>query len=200
MRRTPPVRAGATSADRGPSSASTASTNVQRDERTAGFTLLEILGVLLIVCILSLLIIPNYSRLVAAAQEVICASHMRSIRVALGSYLQDHGNIWPQPQPGTESAELRRFWFDALEPYGISESTWQCPTIRHALREEGQTGDFGMHYVPTQFDATPGIATRWSTQPWLIEAANAHGKGSLICFPDGSVKSMSKVLAEQGVR
>jgi prepilin-type N-terminal cleavage/methylation domain-containing protein len=173
---------------------------VRQTRREKGFTLLEILVVLLIVAILSLLIIPNYSRIVAAAQEVICASHMRSIRVALGNYLQDHGNVWPQPEPGLEGAPLQKFWFATLQPYGISEKTWQCPTIRHALREEGQTGDFGMHYVPTQFNATPNIANRWTTQPWLIEAANAHGKGPLICFPDGTVKSMSKVLAEQGVR
>jgi len=125
---------------------------------------------------------------------------MRSTRVALASYLQDHGNVWPQPGADLEGAPLRKFWLDTLAPYGITEKTWQCPTIRHALREEGLTGDFGLHYVPTQFDATPDIANRWSTQPWLIEAANAHGNGPLICFPDGSVKSMAKVLAEQGVR
>lgn len=173
---------------------------MQWHDRRAAFTLLEIIIVLLIVSILSLLLVPNYPRIVASAQEVICASHMRSIRVALGNYLTDHENVWPQPPPGVEGSELRRFWFRTLAPYGISESTWQCPTIRHALREDSMTGEFGMHYVPTQFDATPGIANRWSTQPWLIEAANAHGKGPLICFPDGSVKSMFKILAEQGMR
>ena len=34
----------------------------------------------------------------------------------------------------------------------------------------------------------------------LIEMADAHGQGPLICFPDGSVKPFAKVLAEQGVR
>lgn len=173
---------------------------VLKNRRTAAFSLLEIVAALLIVSILALLLIPNYSRIVAAAQEIICASHMRSIRIALGSYLDDHERIWPQPPPEAEGAELRKFWFEALKPYDISTNTWQCPTIRHTLRSEGVTDDFGMHYVPTQFNATPNIANRWSTQPWLIEAADAHGKGPLICFPDGSIKSMFKVLAEQGVR
>jgi type II secretory pathway pseudopilin PulG len=168
--------------------------------RTAAFSLLEIIAVLLIVSILALLIIPNYSRIIAAAQEAICGAQMRSIRIALGNYLDDHERVWPQPPPGSTGAELRRFWLDTLKPYDIGTNTWQCPTIRHALRAEGTTDDFGMHYVPTQFDATPNIANRWTTQPWLIEAADAHGKGPLICFPDGTVKSMSKVLAEQGVR
>ncbi len=161
---------------------------------------MEVVAAVLIVSILVVLLIPNYGRIVAAAQEVICASNMRSIRVALGGYLEDHQHIWPQPPPEAEGAELRKFWLDALRPYGITERTWQCPAISRALREEGITEGFGMHYVPTQFDATPNIPNRWATQPWLIEAANAHGKGPLICFPDGSVKSMFKVLAEQGMR
>ncbi len=174
---------------------------MQRQARnTEAYTLLEVLAALLVLGILAILIIPNYSRILAAAQEAVCASQMRAIRVALGSYLDDHERIWPQPPEGTEGANLRAFWFTTLQPYDITESTWQCPTIRRALREEGVAGDFGMHYVPTAFDATPGIANRWATQPWLIEAADAHGKGPLICFPDGSVKSMFKVLAEQGVR
>ena len=50
------------------------------------------------------------------------------------------------------------------------------------------------------FTAEPGIATRWATQPWLIERASVHKHGPHICFPDGSVKSFNKVLAEQGLR
>ena len=198
MRPAPSVAARAETSN--PAGSRTRPRPVQPTPRSAAFTLLEILAVLLIIAILSVLFIPNYSRIVGAAQEAICASHMRSIRLALGSYLEDHGNVWPQPPPEMEGAPLQQFWLSTLQPYDISESTWQCPTIRHALREEGMTGDFGLHYVPTAFDATPGIANRWSTQPWLVEAANAHGKGPLICFPDGSVKSMFKVLAEQGVR
>lgn len=49
-------------------------------------------------------------------------------------------------------------------------------------------------------DDTRGTAYRWPTQSWLIEVANAHGKGALTCFPDGSVKPMDKVLLEQGFR
>lgn len=173
---------------------------MQHGKRKTAFTLLEIVAVLLVVSLLALLVIPNYNRMVAAAQETICAYRMRSIRIALGSYLDDHQKIWPQAPSDGDGAALRRFWFDTLEPYGVSSNTWQCPTIRHALRAEGAEDDFGLHYVPTQFDATPGIANRWSTQPWLIEAANAHGKGPLICFPDGSVKPIFKVLAEQGER
>jgi hypothetical protein len=57
-----------------------------------------------------------------------------------------------------------------------------------------------VHYIPTMFTSEPDIANRWATQPWLIERSDAHGQGPLICFPDGSVKSAGRVVAEIGGR
>lgn len=165
------------------------------------FTLLEVLAALLVLLILAALLVPSYRPMLARAQEVICASNMRSIRLALDHHLEDHARVWPQgpapPEPGWAP-----FWLRTLEPYEIKERTWQCPTIRAFVDESAPGTDpaLALHYVPTMFDPTPDIAHRWSTQPWLIEKADAHGRGPLICFPDGSVKPFSKVLAEQGVR
>jgi type II secretory pathway pseudopilin PulG len=167
-------------------------------QKANAFTLLEVVAALLIVTILALLLVPNYQRIIAAAQEVQCASNMRSIRVALAHYLDDHKAIWPQgPEPGTP--DWAPFWISTLTPYGITAKVWQCPTIRANMKESGEK-EFGVHYVPTMFDPTPGIANRWSTHPWLIEVGDAHGDGPLICFPDGSVRSFSKVLADQGTQ
>jgi prepilin-type N-terminal cleavage/methylation domain-containing protein len=165
----------------------------------AGFSLLELAVALLILAIASLLLVPNLGRILASAQQVVCASNMRSIRVALGTYLEDHGKVWPQGSPLAQEPGWSDFWVRTLAPYGIRKQTWQCPTLRGLMKEQRLT-EFGLHYAPTHFDATPNIANRWSTQPWLIEVADAHGQGPLICFPDGSVKPFTKVLAEQGVR
>ncbi len=166
----------------------------------SAFTILELVAILAIVAILAVLAVPNFGRIIAAAQEALCASKMRSIRLAIDSYLQDNSQIWPQG-PQADQPEWAPFWLATLEPYGISENTWQCPAIKSMTREQKlPAGVPALHYVPTMFDGTRGIAYRWPTQPWLIEAANAHGKGALICFPDGSVKPMDKVLAEQGIR
>jgi len=120
---------------------------------------------------------------------------MRSIRVALGSYLQDHNSVWPQgPRP--QEADWSAFWLRTLEPYDIQPATWQCPTIRRVTRGATDEG-WALHYVPTMFGKTPNIANKWATHPWLIEVADAHGKGPLICFPDGAIKPLSRVLAEQ---
>lgn len=171
-----------------------------RRKSVRGFTLLEIIAVVLVLSILVLLAIPNYKPMLAKAQEVVCASKMRSIRLALGNYLDDHEMVWPQPPESEDDKATAAFWIATLQPYGISESGWQCPTLRSMMRDQGQREDYGIHYFPTRFDATPNIANRWATQPWLIEMADAHGNGPLICFPDGSIKPLFKVLAEQGVR
>jgi prepilin-type N-terminal cleavage/methylation domain-containing protein len=170
------------------------------DQGCSGYTLLEIIAVMLILSILVLLIVPNYKTIVAKAQEMVCASNMRSIRLGLDQYLQDHKMIWPQAPETEDDDALSAFWVATLQPYDISLRTWQCPTIRSMMRDQGQREDKSIHYAPTSFDPTPNIAYRWATQPWLIEVGDAHGKGPLICFPDGSIKPLFKVLAEQGVR
>jgi hypothetical protein len=122
---------------------------------------------------------------------------MRAIHVALANYLQDHQDIWPQGPYPREKLAWETFWLTTLRPYDISESTWQCPSLQRLLGDED---GYRLHYAPSMFDPSPGIARRWSTQPWLIERFGIHGQGPLICFPDGSIKSMARVLAEQGVR
>jgi len=170
--------------------------------RQSGFTLLEALAAVLILAILATLVATNYQSILARVQQAVCTSNMRSIHLALSTRLQDSGGVWPQgPSPETEQ-EWTLFWTTTLAPYGIGPKTWQCPTIRAEMRAQGATRAEWeqLHYVPTMFSAVKGIAYRWATQPWLIERANAHGHGALICFPDGSVKPFNKVLAEQGVR
>ncbi len=149
-----------------------------------------------LLAILAILTFPNIKSYLRRAGEVRCTGNMRAIAFALHAYLPDHGMVWPQgPTPEAEGA-WENFWLNTLRPYGISPATWSCPTLA------GEAGSAGsrMHYTPTLFPPTPGIATRWATHPWLIERANAHGNGALIGFPDGSIKSFDKVLAEIGVR
>ncbi len=173
----------------------------RRGGLSAGFTLIEVIAAILILLILAVFLVPNYQPIVTRAQGIICASHMRSIRVAMDGYLQDHKMVWPQG-PAPQEPGWAQFWISTLQPYDIAERTWQCPTIRGMIATGNAPIDpnLRLHYAPTMFDPTPNIANRWSTQPWLIEMADAHGQGPLICFPDGSVKPFAKVLAEQGVR
>jgi prepilin-type N-terminal cleavage/methylation domain-containing protein len=164
--------------------------------RLDGFTLLELLAVIAVIAILALLFTPNMSGYLRRAGEVRCVANMRSITVALRGYLADNANVWPQGPSQADEEPWEQFWVGALKAQGITASTWQCPTIRASSRGSEKL----IHYAPTSFPPVPGFANRWSTHPWLIERGNAHGKGALICFPDGSTKPFDKVLAELGVR
>ena len=170
--------------------------------RSAGFTILEILAAAIILAILATFLVPGFRDFFLRAGEAGCMANMRSITVALHAYLHDHQNVWPQGPSLNDEAAWEEFWLQALKDYGITEKTWQCPAFNSSLAANGVPPDkrAKVHYVPTMFPAEAGIATRWSTQPWLIERASVHKHGPHICFPDGSVKSFNKVLAETGVR
>ena len=152
--------------------------------------------------ILGTLVLPNYNSWMAKAAQAKCTANMRSLHLALSGYLDDHNNVWPQGPSPQEGTEWAKFWITTLESQGIKPRTWECPVIYRMLGNPPRdqiTAD-SIHYTPTMFDNRPGTARRWPTQPWLIERADAHGNGALICFTDGSVKPFNTVLAEQGVR
>ena len=164
--------------------------------RQAGITLLEILVVVSILGILALLITQTYPRIYQAASKAKCISNMRSVHVALASYL-DEKRIWPQIPENPEDPfdpRVEEFWIKTLLPYTETEEVWQCPVLK-AAQITGPSGNvLRMHYVPTRFDANPASPRRWSRQPWLVEIADAHGDGALISFPDGRVQSMGEVF------
>jgi type II secretory pathway pseudopilin PulG len=174
----------------------------KRRRAHAAFTLLELAAVVFIVSLLVVLAIPNLRQFMTRAGEAGCMANMRSINVGLRGYMQDHGSVWPQGPTPNEERPWEDFWLAVLRPYGINDRTWRCPTIDSSLAAGGAAREDRprVHYVPTLFSAEPGAAYKWATQPWLIERASAHDQGALICFPDGSIKSFSKVLAEHGVR
>lgn len=145
---------------------------------------------------------PNMAKYYANARAATCVANMRSIIFGLHGYLADHGTVWPQSPAPPRTRQWDDFWTTSLKNYGISPKTWQCPEINARLLPlaDRRSETPKLHYTPTGFPPVPGIAYRWATQPWLIEKANAHGQGSHIGFPDGSIKPLFKILAEQGVR
>lgn len=167
-----------------------------------GFTLLELLAVIAILAILAAFAYPDFDNYLRRAREAVCMANLKSITTATHAYLADHGAIWPQTSAKYNSPEWANFWIQTLEAYGASSNTWKCPQIAAQIGPFAQhEGDAPrIHYTPTGFPPTRGVAYRWTTQPWFIEAANAHGKGCLIAFPDGAVKPLFKVLAENGSR
>jgi len=161
----------------------------------SGLTLVEILAVVSIIGVLATLFFVFSDRLPMRAEAPKCMANMHSLQVSLAAYVQDKGH-WPQEpeELGNNEDAYEDWWIAELKPYGADESTWMCPTIKRLVTNKSKNGRPKVHYTPTMFDKNPATPFRWSTQPWLIEIGNMHGKGAHICYPDGSIKSMAEVV------
>jgi hypothetical protein len=149
---------------------------------------LELLATVTIVIVLILLLTGVFSKLPGAADRVRCTENLKSLHVGLGSYMADKGH-WPN-QPDLsykQQKEYEDFWIDALKPYGIVDSVWQCPGILRLGQITANGKSPRVHYSPTMFDQKPGTPTKWPNMPWVVEIGNAHGHGPLLILPDGSV-------------
>jgi prepilin-type N-terminal cleavage/methylation domain-containing protein len=183
-------------------------TNSPRDTRgpdrgrRAGFSLLEVMIVMVIVGILAGLFFPLTGALRRKAEKAKCISHMRLLHGAFEGYMGDYG-AWPQLPDSVDAFEdYSAFWIATLRPYGGSREVWMCPTHKRDLiqerfananAEEGGQSSPGeeepvISYVPTQFDRKPFRPYEWN-QPWLAETADNHGGGGHLIMPDGSVRT-----------
>ncbi|HEV7866278.1 MAG TPA: prepilin-type N-terminal cleavage/methylation domain-containing protein [Chthoniobacteraceae bacterium] len=167
-----------------------------------GFTLLEIVIVLLVISILSLLLIQNYKSLEARAARTRCASNLRNLHIALAAYTQDQ-NHWPQCPFELGDEGFDDWWIKEMSRYKLGRSNWECPTCKQIMdaeagKKEGKKEDKAMiHYVPTPFDDGARTPYKWRTQPWAVEIGDFHGDGNLIVFPDGTIRGFNQYAAER---
>ena len=171
--------------------------------RSGGFTLLELLIVIALIGILTTLYAPQLGTIRERAEKVVCMGRLRSLHVALGSYLNDY-EIWPQlptdstgKQQDLTTQQEEQFWFDALKEYGTTEKDWRCPTLTRqlGLNLGDPNSDIPrMHYTPTNFDDNPLTPRKYPSMPWLIEIADIHHGGTLMIRADGAVQPVTDAL------
>ena len=165
--------------------------------RTHAFTLLELMTIVIVVCILIVMLFPVYSQIERRVERSHCVANLRNLHVAANLYLQEH-RMWPQiGTKGVDTATVATNWINTLQPYGLTQLDWICPTTQKLL----QNPDFSdpanarIDYIATPFDRNPLTPMRWAAQPWFIEAGDVHGNGNLMVFPDGHVQEVADLLA-----
>ena len=162
----------------------------------AGFTLLELATVIVVIAILATMMLGSMASFRARAEKVSCASNLRSLHAGVSSYIQSYQK-WPQIEVRLLQAnkkEYARQWVAALSPYGITQRSWVCPTQHRMLGEPDLTREARADYNATPFDSRPRTPFQWSTQPWFVEHASVHDGGPLLIYPDGAVLSLSEAL------
>ena len=111
--------------------------------RQIGFTLIEVLVAITITIVLTTILMPVFSRAIAAAQKAACMANLHQLGLAILMYADDHdGYLPPHPnketylafyEPGqggsgvpTTSGSPRRL-VNSVKPYTKNDDIWFCP-------------------------------------------------------------------------
>lgn len=166
--------------------------NIKNHANRRGFTLLQLMLVMVIIAVLASVMFPLTGMLRKRAAKVKCVSNLKTLGVALNVYIQEN-SMWPQvPATAMTSQEkMWEWWMKTFEqkPYEISRKTWVCPSV---LAVSGITKDEDIKmgsYAPTMFDSSSASLPYQWQQPWLVEDGDHHGSGQNYLMPDGSIRS-----------
>jgi competence protein ComGC len=105
--------------------------------RTSGFSLVEILVVVLIIMVLAAFLLPNYLGGKTPEGKTIKSPINRAKGVECGSYLQQVRMAY---QMATASDEIRPQSVADLRPYGVSDSISKCPVGGEPYQLDPNTG------------------------------------------------------------
>jgi len=122
------------------------------NERAPGFTLVELLVVIVIVAVLATVAIYGVRGALAKSKQAACASNLRSIGIGLHLYAGDHNGVFPET---THSTDLQTAWIYALEDHlNIFDKTRICPADpKAAQRLAGK----GTSYILNSFLFLPPV-------------------------------------------
>ena len=171
------------------------SRNQIQSKSSKGISLLELLVTVTIVAILASIAVAISGKFIERAKKVKCISRMRGLHSGFVAYIQEHGH-WPQiPEGELTEDEFFRIFFVAMEPYGVSEEYWLCPSDEDMLKYTDIEEDkFYGSYIPTPFDDKSATPFRWN-QPWVIERGDFHGGGGHMLMPDGSIQQQVNMFS-----
>lgn len=152
------------------------------------------LTAMVVILILATMLISSFAHLQSRAEKASCINNLKNLYVAANGHIQDQRS-WPQVKAPAKSAEYAIGWRRALEPYGIGNVNWVCPTIQRSMDSPdlAEPGNERVDYMATAFDANPMSPHKWPKHPWFIERGDVHGDGNLVLFANGNIKTLSDI-------
>jgi prepilin-type N-terminal cleavage/methylation domain-containing protein len=163
--------------------------------RNKGFTIVEVITVLVIILILGVILLPTLSHMADRAEKLNCTSNLKTLHGAAVGYLQDNRQ-WPQiPMTKAHDENFAKAWINALSKYGVHQKSWLCPTIQRGLGNPvvDMQKNFRVDYIGMTFDSKEGTPYRWANMPWFLEKSAPHGRGNLLIYSSGRVEELSQV-------
>jgi prepilin-type N-terminal cleavage/methylation domain-containing protein len=114
---------------------------MRRMKIQSGFTLVELLVVIVIISLLSMIVVPSISKATDAAHNIMCVNNLRNLGSAMGVYHSENNDeFWPIKLHNTPERGITTFfWGSATDPVdpsaspllkasGGSLSTMWCPS------------------------------------------------------------------------
>jgi prepilin-type N-terminal cleavage/methylation domain-containing protein/prepilin-type processing-associated H-X9-DG protein len=131
--------------------------------RRSGFTLIEILVVLVIIMILAAILFPVFDRAMANAKRASCASNLKQLGLAVQLYTQDYDECMPYGRLRTSASNTPPDGFYGAPPYfwSWSQVTYpyykdldliRCPSQKLGPRNFHQFRHYGANTVLMPLD------------------------------------------------
>jgi prepilin-type processing-associated H-X9-DG protein/prepilin-type N-terminal cleavage/methylation domain-containing protein len=95
--------------------------------RTQGFTLVELLIVVMIIGVLVGLLVPATVGALQRATTLECANNLRQMALAIRLYAADHDDRFPPSSCAAAGAAREDWWLNALQRYTETDLLYRCP-------------------------------------------------------------------------
>jgi len=106
--------------------------------KSRGFTVIELLIIVIIVAVLVCIVIPAIFAAKQKAQQIICVNNLRQLFLAFEQYTNDNNGLLPRPNNSGTSKDGTKIcnaevWFKAVDNY---LTTLQLPSEREEISQE----------------------------------------------------------------
>jgi len=153
---------------------------------TRGFTLIEVMTTITIICILAAILFPVFARAREKARQTRCQTNLQQIGLALGMYARDHAGHFP-PKNDDLTPLLGR--------YLPMEEVLHCPSAgaweHDARTSQGDIGEDPIDDVPPHdYYYRAGFCDDDDPNTLLVSDTNLlrHNGGCGALFADGHAK------------
>ncbi len=165
--------------------------------RSRGFTLVEMLVVLVIISALVGIGIPVSRSLAAKSRQTVCLGNLRALGTALQTYLQDHNDKMPDLETARGSKmEDKPVLEVLLLPYTGSVDVFHCPEDRKVFAKSGSsylwnTTQNGRNLSKLSFF---GLRDKPEKTPLIADKEAWHPAGTNFLYGDMSSSSKPRFV------